>query len=66
MTPRNTVEGTRLKMLFGSEFSWDSESGVKRVPPQVVCWPTNDGMYRMARYQYKRKTIICTKICVSW
>ena len=31
------------------EFSWDSESGVKLVPPQVVRWPTNESMYLMAR-----------------
>ena len=45
MTPRNTVGGNLLKMLFRSEFSWDFGSGIKRLPPQVVCWPTNDGMY---------------------
>ena len=57
--------GNRLKTLFRSEFSYDSESGVKRFPPQVVRWPTNDGMNRMARYLYRRETIIYTKICVS-
>ena len=42
--------GTRLKVLFRSEFPWDYDSGVKRVPPQVVRWSTNDGVHRMARY----------------
>jgi len=52
LTSLNIVGGNLLKMLFRSELLWDSESNVKRLPQQVVCWPTNDGMYRIQARNY--------------